>query len=193
VTINETVYTSGDLSNIDPSQYAGYMVDLDTEEMRKIDIPTMPYGVEFTPDGTEFVVSPFTDNVIRVYDVETLEVLRQWHSTQAGISDIAISPDGRTLLTNSSILASEPVTIAWDVETGAYIRRYFGHDSLTLLYSVSFAPDGERFISTAFDSKILLWNFSRQSGLDWIRENRYIRELSCSERDIYRVEPPCDK
>ncbi len=29
--------------------------------------------------------------------------------------------------------------------------------------------------------------------LDWIEENRYVRDLTCQERELYRIEPLCEE
>jgi hypothetical protein len=29
--------------------------------------------------------------------------------------------------------------------------------------------------------------------LDWIEANRYVPELTCPQRDLYRIEPLCDE
>jgi hypothetical protein len=29
--------------------------------------------------------------------------------------------------------------------------------------------------------------------LDWVAANRYVRELTCDERELYRIEPLCEE
>jgi serine/threonine protein kinase/WD40 repeat protein/energy-coupling factor transporter ATP-binding protein EcfA2 len=193
VTVNENVYTGGSFDGIAPDQMGSYLVNLDTGAVEKIKKDFLPYAAAFTPDGRELIFSAFNDNYIRVYDVKTRSLTRKWQSNQAGISGIAISPDGQSLLTNSSLLDASPVIDEWDIKTGQLIRRYSDNSQQSFFIGADFSPSGDRFVSAVFDGTARVWNFSRQTALDWIHENRYIRELSCPERQIYRVEPLCDQ
>ena len=42
----------------------------------------------------------------------------------------------------------------------------------------------------------ILWDLSLPAEMDdvhdWIDDNRYVRELTCEERDLYRIEPLCE-
>jgi WD40 repeat protein len=193
VTVNSDFLASGDLLGISGDRFAPYLVDLDTGEIQRIENDFLPYNAEFTPDGTQLVFSSFSDNRVRIYDIETRRFVREWVSDQAGISALSVSPDGRTVITPSSILASDPIVNLWDFESGELIRRFTGHDPETFLIGTEFQPDGQRFLSAAIDGTVRVWTFNHQLALDWIRENRYIRDLTCAEREIYRVEPLCDQ
>ena len=169
VTVNSDVLTSGNILGISGDRFAAYLVDLDTSEIQRIQNDFLPYNAEFTPDGKQLVFSAFSDNHIRIYDVETRQLLREWQSDQAGISALAVSPDGRTILTPSSLLASlYPVVNEWNFKTGELIRRYAGHDPASFLLRAEFQPDGKRFLSVATDGTVRVSNLTNQTALDRI-------------------------
>ena len=43
----------------------------------------------------------------------------------------------------------------------------------------------------------ILWDLSLPVDMDevcaWIEANRYVRELTCEERETYRIEPLCEE
>jgi WD40 repeat protein len=89
---------------------------------------------------------------------------------------------------NGSILS------LWDLETGQEIRRFSG-DGLCCL-DIDMSPDGSMAITPAGSGTAILWDLSLPAEMDevrdWIDDNRYVRELSCEERDLYLIEPLCE-
>jgi WD40 repeat protein len=79
----------------------------------------------------------------------------------------------------------------WDVARGEEIRRFNEHrDAVT---GVAFGPDGRTAVSGSWDTTVLVWQTVTVDELArWTLANRYVRELSCGERQQYRVEPYCD-
>jgi WD40 repeat protein len=77
------------------------------------------------------------------------------------------------------------------VESGDEIRRFEGHTNWVL--SVAFSPDGSFFLTGAEDDTARVWRMARTLDdlVTWAGENRSIPELSCAEREQYRVEPLC--
>jgi predicted NACHT family NTPase len=67
------------------------------------------------------------------------------------INGVALSPDGRYVLTGSR----DKTAKLWDVTTGKEIRTFSGHsDSIN---SVAFSPDGEYVITAGWDKLAQLW------------------------------------
>src|SRR5207253_759312 len=48
-------------------------------------------------------------------------------------------------------------------------------------------------LSASADKTVRVWRISRTLGdlVQWIHDNRYVRDLTCDERAQYRVEPLC--
>jgi WD40 repeat protein len=82
----------------------------------------------------------------------------------------------------------------WDVETGDEIWRI---SNGLLSVNIAMSPDGNTAVTLAPQDPFsaVLWNLDLpielEEVLDWIANNRYVRELTCEERAKYSVEPLC--
>jgi hypothetical protein len=61
---------------------------------------------------------------------------------------------------------------------------------------IDLSPDGSMTITPAGGGTAILWDLSLPADMDevgdWIENNRNVRDLSCEERDLYRIEPLCE-
>jgi WD40 repeat protein len=71
---------------------------------------------------------------------------------QGGVRQIALSPDGRLLVS----AGAEGAVKLWDVDSGREMRTLPG-DSFAV-YSVAFSPDGRSVLSAGFDKIAKLWD-----------------------------------
>lgn len=78
---------------------------------------------------------------------------------QAGVQALALSPNGRTLLSGSD----DKTLILWDTATATTIRTFTGHTGKLL--SISISPDGKRAVSSAEDKNVILWDISSGQAL----------------------------
>lgn len=82
--------------------------------------------------------------------------------------------------------------ILWDLETGEAIRRYHGHtDNVN---SVEFSPDGQKVLSGGADGLMIEWRVDEtlEELVSWVEANRYLPELTCSQRAQFNVQPLCE-
>ena len=94
------------------------------------------YSVAFSPDGNT-IASGSAFNIVRLWDVATVKLIRTLEGHTVDVYSVAFSPDGNTLASGS-----EDDTIRlWDVATGNLIRTLEGHTAD--VYSVAFSPDGK--------------------------------------------------
>ncbi len=140
----------------------------------------------FSPSG-RYVLSGSADNTLILWDAETGERLRRYEGHSAQVYSVTFSPDGRYALSGSA----DSTLIVWDIATGAELRRFTGHAGD--VRGAVFSPDGRYALSGSGDGTMRLWQISLE--LDelesWIRANRYVRELTCAERELYGVAPLC--
>ena len=141
--------------------------------------------ITFSKDGQR-LVSGGLDSQIILWDMGTGNILRRFSAHTGGIEQIQFSPD-ETLLLSGSLSGNNSL---WQVDTGEEIRRYSGG----FVFSPHFTPDGNRAVVGYLDGRVELWRIDTTLDelLTWVRNNRYIRELTCEQRELYRVEPLCD-
>ena len=149
--------------------------------------------VAFYPDGQK-AISGDSQGILIVWDLETGEQIHQWAAHgKIGIVDrirVAISSDGRMAVSSGW----DGSVALWDLETYEEIFRYYGHPS-DFIFDVAFSPDGRSVISAGVDGLIIQWQLpimSQDELLEWITANRQLREFSCEERELYRIEPFCE-
>jgi WD40 repeat protein len=136
-------------------------------------------AVAFTPDGQRLVSGSF-DKTASLWDLQTGKEIRRFRGHKGEVFGVAVSPDGKRLLTCSGMLGPVPDKKAadkkdvaqgpkpappaaapdntvrlWDLETGAELRSFHGHQNAVL--AVAFSPDGLRAVSGSFDNSVRVW------------------------------------
>lgn len=134
----------------------------------------------------EFIISTSWDDSVRMWDTESGEEIQQFVGHAGNTFGIAISADSGTLLTTSS----DTTVRMWDIATGESLNRFENHSDW--IQEVVFSPDESFAVSAGQDNVVRRWRIQRTANdlIGWARDNRYIRELSCAERQSYRLE--CD-
>lgn len=102
------------------------------------------------------IVSGSGDKTARVWNMmdgthQTLAIVEP-ADVDAGVTSVAISPDGRHVAAGSL----DTIVRIWDVATGNLIERLRGHtDSV---YSVAFTLDGKGLVSGSLDKTLKYWD-----------------------------------
>ena len=134
----------------------------------------------FSGDGQRGLTGSDDDSII-LWDTATGSILRRWIYSSP-VPRVDISADGRF-----GIGGSPPNLI--DLSTGQATRLY-----TTAAFSFFFAPDARTAVMGAFPDQFELWRIDRTLDelLAWTRANRYIPDLTCDQRTLYRLEPLCE-
>ena len=159
------------------------------QQIRRFEGPVdLVFDVAFGPDEKS-VLSASGDGSVTLWDVETGEVIRRYLGHDSWVWSLDLSPDGRYVISGDE----DGGVILWDFETGEELRRFKGHTAL--VPGVIFGPDGQNAFSVGMDGELIEWQISDmpvRELIDWGHANRYVHDLTCEERDKYRVEPLCE-
>ena len=130
-------------------------------------------------DGQRGLSGSVDDSII-LWDMATGAILRRW-IYGAPVPMVDISADGRFAI------GGAPPTLI-DLSTGEAIRLY-----TTPAYDFIFAPDARTAIMAEFPDQFELWRIDQTLDelLTWTRAHRYVPELTCDQRALYRLEPLC--
>jgi len=143
------------------------------------------YTVDFNAQG-DLALTGANDGSLILWDTRTWKSLRRFNGHTAKVNTAIFSPEGLTAISGSD----DSSIILWDVNTGAQRARFIGHTGAIGLLSYC---DEEHFLSEASDGTARLWSLREPEDIvKWVQENRYIRELTCDERQIYEIKPYCD-
>ena len=82
----------------------------------------------------------------------TILSINEPEPADAGVTSVAISPDGRWVAAGSL----DTIVRVWDVATGVLVERLKGHSDS--VYSVSFTPDGKGLVSGSLDKTLKYWD-----------------------------------
>jgi WD40 repeat protein len=80
----------------------------------------------------------------------------------------------------------------WDLEEGTLIR---GLDGIGVIFDLTLGNEGPTVFFGSSDTTILEWLLSNPTIdelKEWIEANRYVRPLTCAERELYQVAPLCE-
>jgi WD40 repeat protein/DNA-binding SARP family transcriptional activator len=148
----------------------------------------MVLDVAFGPDETNALYASANGSLV-LWDLTTGEVIRRYLGHEDMVWSVDVSPDGRYVLSGSM----DGDIILWDFETAEELRRFKDHTELVA--GLVFSPDGQSAYSVSMDGALIEWQIGDlplDEMIDWTYANRYVRELTCEEREQYRVEPLCE-
>jgi len=129
---------------------------------------TSVFDATFSPDGRYAYVAvssmmgdPEAPSRVIMWDVATGEEIRRFDESIPGwLIGVAISPDGRRLLTSSASMAQDRLQgglILWDAESGRALRQFTTQNT----GAVAFSADGRRALSGTYwgaDGSVSLWD-----------------------------------
>jgi WD40 repeat protein len=108
-------------------------------------------SVAISPNG-QFLASGYEDKTIRLWNLETGEIISTLMGHSQSVKSVAFSPNGTILATGSD----DQTVKLWDWKNDQEIYTLCGHSHA--VKSVVFSPDGQVLASASWDKIIKLWN-----------------------------------
>lgn len=106
--------------------------------------------LKISADG-KYLISSSRDRTIKIWNLETAELMHTLKGHQDGVDAIALSPDGQIIASGS---ADNKIKI-WHLETGDLLATFSGHSSSVT--SLLFTPSGDKLVSGSLDRTIKIW------------------------------------
>lgn len=136
-------------------------------------------SIEFTSDGSRLLTA-HSDGVVRLWDLDTRQTLREYRGHQGRVWDASLSPDETTI---ASVGADRTVRL-WDTATGELLLVLRDDPGPT---SVSFSPGGKHLMVTGIlGAHIYLTDTAELVDL---AKTRLIRGFTDQECVTYSIAP----
>jgi WD40 repeat protein/DNA-binding SARP family transcriptional activator len=141
-------------------------------------------GMAFLPDGSK-AISCEHDGYLIEWDLETGNEIRRLGMHPSLRTRVAVSSDGSLALSSGM----DGSLMLWDLKTGELVRRSGGHG---IIFDLALSPDSRTALFGTSDTMIYHWRLGNPSLSElqnWIKTNRYVRDLSCEEMSLLQIEP----
>jgi WD40 repeat protein len=94
--------------------------------------------------------------------------IRHFDSIDDAVPTLAVSPDGKRLVSGGWKEKGEYVFRLWDLESGKELKKFEGHKNATIC--LTFAADGKRVLSGSFDGTCRLWDVEKGKELTTLKD-----------------------
>lgn len=152
-------------------------------------------ALAYSDDFTK-VYSASDDDTLIVWDVINHQMIASYNlaidSGERSVNAVAFHPDTQRALIGRTTGAFE----VWDLVEGRILASFTVPDAASarqIITTVSFAPDGQlAAVGTRDGTLLTVRTFTLDRLIEWTEQNRFIRELSCQERDTFNIAPLCE-
>jgi WD40 repeat protein len=139
--------------------------------------------IEFTRDGRKLIVGG-DDKYVRIIDVDSGMLLKTLEGHTAVVLSVAMSPDGKSILSAGGVSDIGCELRLWNIDTGDCIRVMKGHESP--VYGICFSTNGKLAFSgsghaTEKESSLRVWDLESGRQVQMIQNSNTSRGISISK------------
>ena len=112
-------------------------------------------SIAFSPDGKMLAAAggpPQRSGEIKVWDLQSHQLLQTMQGHKDCIYSIAWSPDGKMIASGSY----DKMVKLWDVASGKELKNL--QDHIDAVFAVAFSPDGKHLASASQDRTVKIWD-----------------------------------
>lgn len=134
---------------------------------------TAPINAIAISPNRYILISGSADQSIRLWNLNTGQLVQRFCGHVAAVNAIAISPNGRRLVSGSF----DRNLLGWNLNTGTMTDRFFSHSGSPYshrcgpIHAVAYSPDGHIIASCSGNATIKLWNQRNGELLYRLREH----------------------
>lgn len=118
-------------------------------------------SLTITPDGQTLICGgsrggnyPNLDLPIKMWNLQTGQLVRTLHGHTYTVNSVIISPDGQTLVSQSYCFSTK----VWDLHTGQELNRFNMPPRQPWIDSLAISPNGQNIVSGIQDGSIKVWD-----------------------------------
>lgn len=153
------VDSSGSRAAVGDKQGIIILVNIDELSIEwEIEAHTSQIGeLVFNPNNPFELASSGLDGTIKIWNVETGEMIKMLEAHKGAVLSIAYHPTRNLLISTSGKLSAEHSITIWNVETEKQIYQL--HADEWAIVEVAFTPTGDSIISVDFAATVRVWDF----------------------------------
>ncbi len=143
--------------------------------------------VAFSPDDTRLLVAS-KDSFIYILDAATGALVQALEGHTESLRGAFFAADGTQIIS----YAEDHTIRVWDIDTELPVYQITVDSAV---WGVAVTPDRTGLLTGGIDTILRLWDVELRSLdtlVQWTRDNRYVPELTCRQRDIYKL-TPCEE
>jgi WD40 repeat protein len=128
----------------------------DSKPLQTFGSKQLPFEVTFHPDGRHIVTAG--NDTLKLWEIGKDEPVRSYSGTEAGITAIAVSPDGKLLVAG---LVDRKVRI-WNIEQADAVNTLSDEAGFT---AVAISPDSKQLLTGSTSGSAKLWKLDGKTSL----------------------------
>jgi WD40 repeat protein len=110
----------------------------------------------------------YSDQFIRVFDIDTLQLKKEWQAHANSVFTLRYTSDGNFLFSGSRDARLK----VWDVRSG-YIQAAEVVAHMYAINHIEFSPDGKHFVTCSMDKSIKVWDLEELRLLKVVDKSRH--------------------